>query len=192
MAPCAIKTLISRCYAAQGLRHAFLPAIVSTSGRIHGELLRLLFNLADKKTSKSLHRLQALSEAIDVESEVYCRRRSGDFWRMPLAATLGITSSAALALGLARQRAPVPEHRLLVFWCGRLATDQQLRIHSPPFVRGCGRFATYSVGCVGGSRWGWVLRTKIPCNTHKYGQGHASSRVYYFWCLSWSEKKAGF
>ena len=60
-------------YAAQGLRHAFLPAIVSTSGRIlhiHGELLRLLFNLADKKTSNSL---EALGEAIDVESEVYCR-----------------------------------------------------------------------------------------------------------------------
>ena len=65
-------------YAAQGLRHAFLPAIVSTSGRIHGELLRLLFNLADKKTSNSF---EALGEAIDVESEVYCRRRSGNFWR---------------------------------------------------------------------------------------------------------------
>ena len=48
-------------------------------GRIHGELLRLLFNLADKKTSNSL---AALGEAIDVESEVYCRRRSGNFWRM--------------------------------------------------------------------------------------------------------------
>ena len=66
-------------YAAQGLRHAFQPAIVSTSGRIHGELLRLLFNLADKKTSNTL---QALGESIDVESEVYCRRRSGNFWRM--------------------------------------------------------------------------------------------------------------
>ena len=37
------------------LRHAFLPAIVSTSGRIHGELaelLRLLYLLADKKTTR--------------------------------------------------------------------------------------------------------------------------------------------
>ena len=25
------------------MRHAFLPAVVSTSGRIHGELLRLLY-----------------------------------------------------------------------------------------------------------------------------------------------------
>ena len=29
-------------YEAPSLRHAFMPAIVSTSGRIHGELLRLL------------------------------------------------------------------------------------------------------------------------------------------------------
>ena len=37
-------------YAAPGLRHAFLRAIVSTSGRFHGEVLRLLFTLADKQT----------------------------------------------------------------------------------------------------------------------------------------------
>ena len=81
-------------YAAQGLRHAFLPAIVSTSGRIHGELLRLLFNLADKKTSNSL---EALGEASDVESEVYCRRRSGNFWRMR--AALGLACAQAATLG---------------------------------------------------------------------------------------------
>ena len=81
-------------YAANGLRHAFLPAIVSTSGRIHGELLRLLFNLADKKTSNSL---AALGEAIDVESEVYCRRRSGNFWRMR--AALGLACAQAATLG---------------------------------------------------------------------------------------------
>ena len=81
-------------YAAHGLRHAFLPAIVSTSGRIHGELLRLLFNLADMKTSNSL---AALGEAIDVESEVYCRRRSGNFWRMR--AALGLACAQAATLG---------------------------------------------------------------------------------------------
>ena len=36
-------------YQANGLRHAFLPAIVATSGRIHGELLRLLYILADSR-----------------------------------------------------------------------------------------------------------------------------------------------
>ena len=81
-------------YAAPGMRTAFLPAIVSTSGRIHGELLRLLFNLADKKTSNSL---AALGEAIDVESEVYCRRRSGNFWRMR--AALGLACAQAATLG---------------------------------------------------------------------------------------------
>ena len=58
--------------------------------------------------------------------------RSGNFWRMlstcgpplvgrarkPLPSAL--RSSAALALGLARQRAPVPEHRLLVVHSPRL------------------------------------------------------------------------
>ena len=57
-------------YAAPGLRHAFLPAIVFTSvtGRIHGELLRLgilLFILADKKTALSL---QSMGETVDVNS----------------------------------------------------------------------------------------------------------------------------
>ena len=55
-------------YAAQGLRHAFLPAIVSTSGRIHGELLRLLFNLADKKTSKSF---EALGDALPKPKPIF-------------------------------------------------------------------------------------------------------------------------
>ena len=37
-------------YAALDVRKAFLPAVVSTSGRIHGDLLRLLYLLADNKT----------------------------------------------------------------------------------------------------------------------------------------------
>ena len=61
------------------MRHAFLPAVVSTSGRIPGELLRLLFILVDKKTSLSF---QAMGAAVDVDSEVYCWRRGGVFWRM--------------------------------------------------------------------------------------------------------------
>ena len=56
-------------YAAQGVRKAFLPAVVSTSGRIHGDLLRLLYLLADNKTK--LH-FRALGEAIDVDSEAHC------------------------------------------------------------------------------------------------------------------------
>ena len=39
-------------YAALDVRKAFLPAVVSTSGRIHGDLLRLLYLLADNKTKR--------------------------------------------------------------------------------------------------------------------------------------------
>ena len=39
-------------YAALDVRRAFLPAVVSTSGRIHGDLLRLLYLLADNKTKR--------------------------------------------------------------------------------------------------------------------------------------------
>ena len=45
-----------------------LPAIVSTSGRIHGELLRLLCLLADEKTTRFC---QTLGEEVDVDSETY-------------------------------------------------------------------------------------------------------------------------
>ena len=45
------------------LRLASLPAIVSTSGRSHGELLRLLYLLADKKATRFF---QALGEEVDV------------------------------------------------------------------------------------------------------------------------------
>ena len=77
-------------FAAQDIRRDFLPAVggagvVSTSGRIHGEFLRLLYLLADNKTK--LH-FWDLGEAIDVDSEAYCWRRSGFFWRMPLPCAL--------------------------------------------------------------------------------------------------------
>ena len=69
------------------------PQYISVCGRIHGELLRLLFILADRKTTLSL---QALGEAVDVDSEVYCRRRSGIFWRMR--ASLGLPCAQAATL----------------------------------------------------------------------------------------------
>ena len=106
MAPRAIRTLTARSqraqervdkyregYVAPGMRHAFLPAIGSTSGRIHGDLLRLLYILAGRKTT--LH-FQALGEAVDVDSEAYCWRRSGFFWRMR--ASLGFACAQATTL----------------------------------------------------------------------------------------------
>ena len=80
-------------YAAQDMRHAFLPAVVSTSGRIHGELFRLLSVLADKKTKRHF---EALGDAVDVDSEAYCWRRSGFFWRMR--ASFGLACAQATTL----------------------------------------------------------------------------------------------
>ena len=84
-------------FAAQDMRRAFLPAVVSTSGRIHGEFLRLLCLLADNKTKLHFRALlTALDEAIDVDSEAYCWRRSGFFWRMR--ASLGLACAQATTL----------------------------------------------------------------------------------------------
>ena len=69
------------------------PQFVSTSGRIHGELLRLLYLLADNKTERHF---RALDEAIVVDSEAYCWRRSGVFWRMR--ASLGLACAQAPTL----------------------------------------------------------------------------------------------
>ena len=77
-------------YAAQGVRKAFLPAVVSTSGRIHGDLLRLLYLLADNKTERHF---RDRHEVIDDDSEAYCWRRSGFFWRMR--ASLGLACAQA-------------------------------------------------------------------------------------------------
>ena len=80
-------------YAALDVRKAFLPAVVSTSGRIHGDLLRLLYLLADNKT-KCYYRDR--HEVIADDSEAYCWRRSGFFWRMR--ASLGLACAQATTL----------------------------------------------------------------------------------------------
>ena len=80
-------------YAALDVRRAFLPAVVSTSGRIHGDLLRLLYLIADNKTKRHF---RDRHEAIDDDSEAYCWRRSGFFWRMR--ASLGLACAQATTL----------------------------------------------------------------------------------------------
>ena len=50
-----------------------------SSGRIHGELLQLLYLLTDKRTA---HFFQAVGEEVDVDSEVYCWRRNEFFWHI--------------------------------------------------------------------------------------------------------------
>ena len=61
--------------------------------RVIGEFLRLLYLLADNKTK--LH-FRALDEAIDVDSEAYCWRWNGVFWRMR--ASLGLACAQATTL----------------------------------------------------------------------------------------------
>ena len=56
-------------YAALDMRKAFLPAVVSTSGRIHGDPLRLLYLPADNKTKRHY---RDRHEVIDDDSEAYC------------------------------------------------------------------------------------------------------------------------
>ena len=77
----------------QGCIKAFLTAVVSTSGRIHGDLLRLLYLLADNKTERHF---RDRHEVIDDDSEAYCWRRSGFFWRMR--ASLGLACAQATTL----------------------------------------------------------------------------------------------
>jgi gamma-glutamylcyclotransferase (GGCT)/AIG2-like uncharacterized protein YtfP len=81
-------------YAALDVRRAFLPAVVSTSGRIHGDLLRLLYLLADNKTKRHF---RDRHEAIDDDSEAYCWRRSGFFWRMRASFGLACAQATTLA-----------------------------------------------------------------------------------------------
>ena len=124
--PFSLSKVLKYILAAQGLRQ---PAVVSTTGRIHGELLRLLFIRADKKTPLSF---EVLVEAVDVDSEVYCWRRSGDFWRMRASLCLAACNSGSVGnaglYGTSLCQAPNP----LGWSWHTLAGPQTCRIASPP------------------------------------------------------------
>ena len=57
---------------------------------VHGDLLRLLSLLADNKAKRHY---RDRHEVIDDDSEAYCWRRSGFFWRMR--ASLGLACAQA-------------------------------------------------------------------------------------------------
>ena len=119
-------------YQAHGLRHAFMPAIVSTSGRIHGELLRLLYILADRKTTRSF---QALGEEVEADAEAERWRRSEFFWHMR--ASLGL--ACAQVATLCTQVVVHPNAAFSVFlFCllVRVALKlRSLRIYTPRLCR---------------------------------------------------------
>ena len=83
------------------LQHAFLPCVISTSGRLHGEFLRLLYIIAHRRTKNwfSRHSNGEPSE------EAFKFRRGQYFWHTR--AMIGQAAARAVA-----QRVQVAEHTL--------------------------------------------------------------------------------
>ena len=79
-------------YLAPDHRRAFLPAVVSTSGRIHGEPLRVLYILADIKTNQFFSN----SGDKDYSHEAFRWRRGEFFWHMR--AKLGVACAQAATM----------------------------------------------------------------------------------------------
>ena len=84
---------------------AFLPACMSTSGRIHSEFLRLLYFLADKQASDYFTAL-----GYEPHKEEYCHRRGVYFHQHRC--TIGLACAQAVAIRgaphVARRHAAVP------------------------------------------------------------------------------------
>ena len=83
------------------LQHAFMPCVISTSGRLHGEFLRLLYIIAHRRTTTwfSRHGNGEPSE------EAFKFRRGQYFWHTR--AMIGQAAARAVA-----QRVQVAEHTL--------------------------------------------------------------------------------
>jgi hypothetical protein len=73
-----------------GTTHAFLPCVMSTSGRIHGELLRLLYILADRRTRRYFANLGDEEPGTDA----FTWRRGQFFWQHR--AAIGLANAIAV------------------------------------------------------------------------------------------------
>ena len=75
----AARTMVRRyrdAYATRpGVTYAFLPCVMSTSGRIHGEFLRFLYILAHRRTKRWFERL-----GYEPSAEAFKFRRGQYFW----------------------------------------------------------------------------------------------------------------
>jgi len=108
-------------YAAQpGIAYAFLPCVMSTSGRIHGEFLRLLYILAHRRTVRWF----AQFGDDHPSDEVFKFRRGQSFWHTR--AAIGHAAAHAVA-----QRTHVAEHTLRRF---RAGPNTQNDLLYPPMV----------------------------------------------------------
>ena len=83
-----------------GITYAFLPCVMSTSGRIHGEFLRFLYILAHRRTKGWFERL-----GYEPSEEAFKFRRGQYFWHTR--AAIGHATALAVA-----RRARVAEHAL--------------------------------------------------------------------------------
>jgi hypothetical protein len=86
---------------------AFLPACMSTSGRIHGELLRLIFFLSNKQADDYFAAL-----GYQPHTQEFCHRRGVFFQQNP--GTIGLACAQAVALRgaptTARRHVAAPRH----------------------------------------------------------------------------------
>ena len=83
-----------------GVTYAFLPCVMSTSGRIHGEFLRFLYILAHRRTKRWFERL-----GYEPSDEAFKFRRGQYFWHTR--AAIGHATALAVA-----RRTRVAEHTL--------------------------------------------------------------------------------
>ena len=74
-----------------GTTYAFLPCVMSTSGRIHGEFLRLLYILAHRRTNKYFADMGDHEPGTDA----FTWRRSQYFWKHK--AAIGLSTAVAVA-----------------------------------------------------------------------------------------------
>ena len=81
-----------------GVTYTFLPCVMSTSSRIHGEFLRFLYILAHRRTKRGFERL-----GYEPSDEAFKFRRGQYFWHTRAA----IGHAAALAVV---RRTRVAEH----------------------------------------------------------------------------------
>ena len=88
------------CTTRPGVTYAFLPCVMSTSGRIHGEFLRFLYILAHRRTLRWFEMLGS-----NPSDEAFKLRRGQYFWHTR--AAIGHATALAVA-----RRARVAEHTL--------------------------------------------------------------------------------
>ena len=85
----------------------FLPAVMTTSGRISGDFLRLLYILSHRQAEKFFARLGIL----DPSPEAFKQRRGNYFYHNRSAIGLACAQATAMRIDIARHKRPIPPAR---------------------------------------------------------------------------------